>query len=145
MVAAYNATRGRRPTGTIEVRNVGDGSLVSRAVASGKPLDVALGPSILAVLTDDGGQRSIERFAVPSGRAAGTTSVASDATNLGIWARSIVYRSRSRIYVVDPSTGKRRLAAVARSRPIGMTIEDNRILWAENSRRGNRLVWTPAR
>jgi hypothetical protein len=144
MVAAYNATHGRRPTGTIEVRKVGSGALVSSAVATGRPLDVALGPSILAVLTSHGAQRGIERFAVRNGRAVGATRVPSDAASLGISGRTIVYRSGLKIYVVDASSGKRRLAAVARSRPLGLTIEDNRILWAENSSRGNRLVWAPA-
>lgn len=95
----------------------------------------------LAVLVQRAnGPSLIERYNAQNGAIIGTTPVSSStAFELGISTSGIVYRVANKIYLVG-GNGIPKLVWTARSRPIGLSIEGNRIAWAENAKGRGRIV-----
>ena len=144
IVAAHDsASPEPTPDSRVEVREVATGAIVTRVVITGRPLDLALGPSMIAVLTQGSSGRRIELWGVRNGAGGASIAVPTNASDLSISARDVVYRSGRAIHVRDGVTRRDRRVAIARAAPVGLTIEGFRVIWAENTRHGNRIVWVP--
>ena len=116
----------------VEVRDVRSGTLRGRFLARSEVRAIAVGGSTVAALTS----RTIDRYTV-SGRLVGSTPVpARTAPELSMSESRIVYRVGRSIRTIAATTGPSTVVATAKQEPGGLSIEGNRIAWAENLTRG---------
>jgi TolB protein len=116
-----------RPETRIEIRHVRTGHLQQTLVADGRARAIALSRSIVAVLTD----KRLSIYSRASGTRLATRAVPRTAAPLlSAAGRNVVFRVGRTIWLLS---GRRlRRLAVARAKPIGLSIEGNRVAWAEN-------------
>jgi hypothetical protein len=126
------------PDRLVEVREVASGRLVGRLMPSGTVRALTLARMYAAVLVADDGRRRIERYALDGHKLSSTTVPAAAADELGASRSTIVFRVGRSIRALDVLRGSVRTVAMARSRPVGLSIESNRVMWAE--RVGGRSV-----
>lgn len=81
----------------------------------------------------------LELFTVKSGRRLRTVPVPATFDELSVSGRTVVFHTERTIWALDATTGKRTLVAVAKGKPIGLSIEGRRIAWAENVGRAGRI------
>lgn len=146
IVAAHEATSGDpSPSGLVEVRDAITGNRVAGFTVDTTPIDIALGPTIVAVLVRRRGQPLsnglvIERRSGRTGAVIGSTAVPRSATDLSISGRRVVFRAGRSIRLLDALTGSLRELAVARSTPVGLSAEGRWAVWAERFRGRSRIV-----
>jgi hypothetical protein len=117
--------------GTIEIRNATTGALVSSVSPTGAFRAATLTPTTLAVLVGN----KIVRYAVPSGRLLGSTSVAADTSSvLASGGGRIAFRRTRSIGVLDATSGRISMVMAATGRPAGVAIDGQTLAWAESSR-----------
>jgi hypothetical protein len=116
--------------GPVEIRDPHTSALRSTFAPRGRVLDLALAGRSAAVLVSRGSGRRIERYAVPSGRLLEGTSVPSSARDIDVAGNNVVYRVGNAIWLF--SGGRSALLTRALARPIGLSIDNQRIAWAEN-------------
>lgn len=137
-----SAPRVRR-NGPVEVFRLeaGGSHLASRVAPLGTVRAIALDFHQLALLIERAdGTKAIERYDPLQGTLVGTTSVPkTTASTLGVSRVGIIFRVGSKIYrVAGGATPK--LVWKARGTPIGLSIEGNRIGWAENVKGSGRIL-----
>lgn len=115
----------------VEVRDVETGRLISSFRTEDNVLDIALGGKIVAVLL--AAPRRIVRYDARTGQKLGAKPVSPQVVGLDAGGFLLVYAAERRIYVMELVTGQV-TAFRARSRPIGLSVDDQRVTWAENSR-----------
>ena len=127
------------PGRPVEIRDVESGRRSARFVPRGTVRALALTPTFLAVLVGNDDGRRIERYSV-DGRLLSTTQIpATSADDLGASPSTVVFRVGRTIQALDVRSGSVRSVATARSQPVGLSIESNRVMWAERVR-GRSLV-----
>jgi Tol biopolymer transport system component len=131
VVTRLTRTRPRRYRAPVEIRTT-HGALVSRFLPKSNPGVVLLSQDVAA--TYSVGKRSgrLELFTPSSGRRIGTDTLPRTASWLSLARRTLVYASGREIWVLDTHTHKRRLLLTTRADPVGLSIEGNRVAWAEN-------------
>ena len=116
--------------------------------ASGDVRRVAVSRSVLAVFAyspqraKSGAGHVIERFDTRTGAPLGSTPVPADTNPLSLAAsgNEIVYSTKRAIWRLDGVSGKNTLLATTAAGPIGLSVEGNRVYWAENLWRGRILM-----
>ena len=139
-IALVVARRGRSmqsltlPSRAVQIRDLATGA--SRRLEAAAPVrEIALTPSVVAVLTSGATGTRIERFAASREVALGRTRVATNASDLSASPFGIVYRTGRTIRTL----GRARPLAVAAATPIGLSIDGRRVVWAENVRGRGRI------
>jgi hypothetical protein len=96
------------------------------------------------VLAKSGAGHVIERFDSRTGAPLGSTPVPADTDplSLAVSRNQIVYSTKRAIWLLDGVSGKNTLLATTTAGPIGLSIEGNRVYWAENLWRGRILTLT---
>jgi hypothetical protein len=118
--------------GPVNVVDADTGAPVVTVSPTGTVQDLALSSDSLAVLVKKAdGTHAIERYAVPAGTMMSSTSVGGQARDLDVAGKWIVYQVWRRINLIDP-LGDRQLLLMAPHRPLDVSIEGNRVAWAEN-------------
>jgi hypothetical protein len=118
--------------GPVNVVDADTGTPVVTVSPTGTVQDLALSSDSLAVLVKKAdGTHAIERYAVPAGTMMSSTSVGDQARDLDVAGKWIVYQVWRRINLIDP-LGDRQLLLMAPHRPLDVSIEGNRVAWAEN-------------
>lgn len=120
------------PVRPIEIRDV-DGAAVSTVLPRGEVLAIALAPHVLATLERTHLGLRIAWYASATGNLRGSVPVARTiAPELAASDRVIVFRIGRSIRAVDEASRATRVLGRAAATPIGLSIEDTRIAWAEN-------------
>lgn len=121
---------------SVEIRNAITGEVQTTFTPNGTVVDLALTRSIAAVLVHNDKGARLEQYDTRKGTLLASNVVAARAKDLAIANQTIVYRIGRTIYVVDASRRAPTKVAVAKTAPIGLSIEGRRIAWAENPPRG---------
>jgi hypothetical protein len=117
----------------IEIRDARAGTLLAHATPQGTPAAIALSTSLLASfeLTPKGPH--LAWYDPTTGATGGTVSVPDAAApELSTSGHTIVFRVGRSIRDVNVTTQRIRTLTQAASTPIGLSIEGNRVAWAEN-------------
>jgi hypothetical protein len=129
-----------RMDGAIEIRNARTGDSVDEIQPAHPAREVALSRNFLASLTGiEKKKTTLEFFDAMSLERRGTLDVRLAAQDLSIAGDKVVFRVGREIRLVDATALRSRRVATAARRPIGLSIEGNRIAWAESSARGGRI------
>jgi hypothetical protein len=129
-----------RMDGALEIRNARTGDRVDEIQPAHPAREVALSRNFVASLTGMKKKKTtLEFFEARSLEPRGTLDVRLAAQDLSIAGDKVVFRVGREIRLVDATTLRSRRVATAARRPIGLSIEGNRIAWAENSARGGRI------
>lgn len=124
--------------GPVEVYDL-SGHLLLRVPFLGLVRDLALSGRTLAVLLErPDGTKGLEQFDLGSPQFTAAARVPLAASEVSAGSGGIAFRSGRDIYVLE--RGHAKLVARAASRPIGLSIEGNRIAWAENVKGHGRIV-----
>jgi len=124
----------------IEVVRAADGSRISSVVPRGVPLAVALSPHLLATLERTPLGLRLAWYDRASGNPLGSIPVPQGTTpSLSASDRWIVFRYGRSIRAVSVSTSRLRFLARAAATPVGLSVQGNRVAWAENLRGGTRI------
>ncbi len=125
--------------GPVEVRDALTGSLVSTFAPKGTVTAIALSGGIAAVIVRDQIAPRIERYSVTTGALVEVLPLFPLAADeLGLSGSKLVFRIGREIYAFDTAT-RAQVRATAAGTPIGLSIEGNRVAWAENLRSGGKL------
>ncbi len=116
---------------TVTVRNAVSGASVGSFSPSGRPLAIALAPSVVAVLESTVGGKRIE-FRTPAGALLRRVAVPAKATALSTTNKRAVFRVGKSIRTVRVVGGSVKKVVNAKKTPIGLSIEGARVAWAEN-------------
>ena len=124
--------------GPVNVLNAKTGDPVMTVSPTGTVRALALSADALAVLVDGVGQR-IERYSIPDGTKIASTQVRPRGIlALDIAGKWIVYSAFHGIKLIDP-LGHKQVLVWAEHRPIDVSIEGNRVAWAENGSGRHRI------
>jgi len=138
---AYIPARGVGPQGLplpnrsapIRVRSARTGALLARVAPRGLPLGLALAPHVLALLVRNGKRTSIAWYAPVRGNRLGSVRVPrTTSARLAVSDRMIVYRVGKVLHAIDVAGRRQHLLLKAAVTPVGLSVDGNRILWAEN-------------
>jgi hypothetical protein len=143
LVAADRTFVRRRVGRAVEVRDAISGRLVSRATPEGTVRALALAPTYVALLIDTRGGRVVERRSAATGALLGSTRIGRDVERISASSSGVVFATGRSIRLVDARTGRPRAVASTRAKPVGVSIESNRVVWAERvgPRRLIRALW----
>jgi Tol biopolymer transport system component len=122
----------------VEIRKAA-GALVSRFLPTKNPEQVALSAEVAATLARTKQAARLELFEPRSGRKLGGASLPRNSRSLSVSGRMIVFRIGRRIWALDTATRKRWLLATAAADPVGLSIEGQRVAWAENFKASARV------
>lgn len=131
LVAADRAFARRRAGRAVEVRDAVSGRLLSRATPEGTVRALALAPTYVALLLDTPEGRRVERRSATTGRLLGSTRVGREVERISASSFGVVFSVGRSIRIVDARTGRARTVATVRAEPVGVSIESNRVVWAE--------------
>ena len=122
-----------------QVHNAQDGTLISRFMPTGEPLAIAVTTRFAAVLTRQGQGRRIEVYDSTSGARLRSVRVPKTAASLSASDQTIVFRTGRTIWALSGTTRKQRILAIAKSKPIGLSIDGRRIAWAESGKKRSHI------
>ncbi|MGD0715112.1 MAG: hypothetical protein ABSB24_13155 [Gaiellaceae bacterium] len=124
----------------IEIRNAATGELIGEVTPRGTPVAIALSSTMLATLERTPLGLRLGWYAPSGGSLGGSVPVPKDASpELSAGARLIVFHVGRSIRCVDVTSGRVRTLAGAASTPIGLSVEGNRVAWAENVKGRGRI------
>lgn len=116
------------------------GERISSVEPDGVPLALALTPHLLATLERTPLGLRLAWYDRATGRAGGSIPVPTRTTSaLSATDRFVVFRVGRSIRAVSTSTHRLRTLARAAATPVGLSIDGNRVAWAENLRGGARI------
>jgi hypothetical protein len=117
----------------IEVLDADSGSPVVSVSGQSTPVAIGLSTTVLAVLGRSAGRLVLDWYDVPTGNPLGTLTLPPGAApTLAVGDDTIVYRVGRSIRAVAVHGKRVRAIARAAGTPIGLSIADNRVAWAEN-------------
>jgi hypothetical protein len=125
------------PRSPIEIRDVHTGRLLKRFAIEGHASTVALGSGYAALVNHRPGVR-IELYNL-NGTFRKAVAVPAGVRTISAAGRNVVFATSRVIRRLDARTGVVSVLATARWRPVGLTIEGRRVVWAENLRGGARI------
>jgi hypothetical protein len=120
-----------------------NGTLVSSVRPTGTVRQIALAwPTLYVFVERPNGISEIERYNVATAKrlSGAREEVPSNATNLGASSAGAVYRIGTTIYFLGAHELSIRVLWKTTGTPIGLSIEGNRIGWAENVKGHGRIV-----
>jgi TolB protein len=117
----------------VEIRDVRTGRLIKRFTIDGHAHATALGPDYVALVVDHEPGVRLELYNL-NGSFRTAAAVSSSVGSLSAAGRSVVFATGRLICRLDPRTGAVTTLATARRKPVGLTIEGRRVVWAENAR-----------
>lgn len=124
----------------IEVVDAQTGASISRVSPQGMPLAITLTPHVLATLERTPLGLRLAWYDRATGTPTGSVPVASGTTpELTATDRTIVYRVGRSIRGVDVQTHDVRTLARAAAEPVGLSLEGQRLAWAENLKTAARI------
>jgi hypothetical protein len=127
--------------GTVEVYDARTRHRVATATVTGAARSVALTDSLLTVLAHTARGFELERFNPRSGASLGETPVpAAISTRISGSGNAVVYSAGRQIWRLDGSTGRHTLLISAASRPVGLSVQRNRVVWGENVGGAGRIL-----
>jgi hypothetical protein len=126
-----------RPTAAagvaMEIVDLASGAPIAHAAPQGVPLGISLSSTLLAALERMPDGLRLAWYDRATGAPEGSVSVPATTTaDIAAGADAIVYRVGRSIRVVDTGTTKSRELTRAASAPVGLSLEGQRVAWAEN-------------
>ena len=143
-IPATTVTPGGNPassvSATVPVVDVSDGTVVSQANPIGVPLAVALSPHVLAVFSRGTKNLRLTWYDSATGHLLGGIAVpATTAREIAVNDQIAVYRfGRALRAVVLANRHVRALGKTALAY-LGLSLDEGRLVWAENKRRSGRI------
>ncbi|HEY5059721.1 MAG TPA: hypothetical protein VII51_11990 [Gaiellaceae bacterium] len=124
----------------IEIRNATSGRAIAAAKPQGVPLAIALSPTVLATLERTPLGLRLAWYSPKTGALKGSVPVPAT-TSLDVSAsdRLIVFRVGRSIRSIDVASAQARTLAKAAATPIGLSVEGERVAWAENVKGRGRI------
>jgi len=121
-------------TAAVHVRSASTGARVADVTPpDGLPLAIAMAPHVLALLVQGEEQTSIVWYDPTDGRLLGSVPVPrTTSTHLAVSDQLIVYRVGNELHAIDVAGHQQHVLLTTPVTPIGLCIDGNRILWAEN-------------
>ena len=116
-----------------EIRDALRGRLIKRFTVDGYARTVAIGPGYVALLVDHEPGLRVELYNV-NGSFRSAATVPSSVRNVSAAGHNVVFATGRVIQRLDARTGVVSALATARRKPVGLTIEGRRVVWAENIR-----------
>jgi hypothetical protein len=116
-------------------------ALLARVFPTGTALALAVSRTELAILLEkNDGSRVIERYLIADHSLVATTPVPADTSPSGfdMAGEWIVYHDGGQIFATD-RTGAAQLVLALQTEPIGLSIEGQRIAWAQNHNGHHRI------
>jgi len=123
---------------TLQIHDAHSGVLLARVQLDDHAREVALSDSFAAVLAADTATSHVSLYG-RDGSLRGSVSVPRDAEDLSMAGSRAVFRTGTTIWLLDARTRKRVRLTSAKAVPIGLSIDGNRIAWAENAAGGSRI------
>ncbi len=134
------ASRSRRPTIPVEIRDADTGKVTAHVVPRGTPEAVALSTHILATLERSALGLRIAWYNPANGTPLGSVPVPKGTSDeLSTSDQLIVFRVGRSIRAVSVDSHGVRVLAKAAASPIGMSVEGSRVAWAENVKGRGRI------
>jgi hypothetical protein len=116
------------------------GEQAGQELVQGVPAAIALSPHILAVLTQRGPRDRIVWFSTSTWAKLGSVPVSSRAApQLAASDALIAYRVNQRLYGISTANKRIRLLGKVGQNPVGLTLGNGQLVWAENRSPGGRL------
>jgi WD40-like Beta Propeller Repeat len=123
-----------------EVRSVARATSVSRLQAPGKPIAVGLSRSLAALLVSSSGRKQIFLYRPASGRRIGIFAVPPDTLpTLSVTGSNIVFQAGKSIMALDTVRRTRTVLALTSGRTVGLSVEGQRVAWAEHTHGTSRI------
>ena len=130
-----------RDEAMVEFRGVRTGALIKSFIEPGSAITVAISAKYLAVVTQDGSRLELHRYradGAPLGSAALPAGVNPYYVTIG--AKAVVYATEGRIFETNAETGRTKVLTTPAARPVGLSILNRRVVWAENlGKKGARI------
>jgi hypothetical protein len=118
---------------SIPVRSARSGVIVARIAPSGLPVGIALAPHVLALLVSRNGHTSITWYDPLRGTRLGSVRVpGTTSPRLAVSDRMIVYAVGKVLHAIDVSRRRKRTLLTAPRAPVGLSVDGDRVFWAEN-------------
>jgi hypothetical protein len=131
---------GAKTNGFVDVVDGTSGSQVSSASVRGVPAAIALTPHMLAVLTQRGPKDRISWYSATDGTKLGSVLVSRRAApQLAASDQLIVYQVERSLFGVSTADGSIHMLARTAPTTVGLSLANNRIVWAENRDVNGRL------
>ena len=136
---------GASTNGFVNVVDGTSGDLISSASVQGIPAAIALTPHVLAVLTQRGPKDRIVWFSPTTGTRLGSVLVSRRAApQIAASDQLIVYQLDRTLYGVSISNGNIRPLAKTAASSLGLSLANDRLVWAENGANYGRIRALPA-
>jgi TolB protein len=126
------------PRSPVEIRDTRTGRLVKRFAIEGHASTVALGSGYAAFLVNHEPGVRIDLYNL-NGTLRKGVAVPAGVQTISAAGRNVVFATGVVIRRLDARTGVVSVLTTARRRPVGLTIEGRRVVWAENLRGGARI------
>src|SRR5579859_2089452 len=131
---------GASANGFVNIVDAGTGVQLAQAPVHGIPAAIGLSPHVLAVLTQRGPRDRIVWFSASTGAKLGSVLVSSHAsTQIAVSDQVIVFRVYKTLRTVSTATGRIEVLANTPPTAVGLSLANNRLLWAENRGETGRL------
>lgn len=124
----------------VELWDVTATGRLRRIVPGGRVFGAALSRSLAAVLVDEGGAKRVELRDPADGRLLRSLRVPSDADELAVSGRRVVYLTRSGVFALRTTQPRDRHLATVRGIAYSLSYEADRVVWAEyHKQSGGRI------
>ncbi|HXH98329.1 MAG TPA: hypothetical protein VNH40_14070, partial [Gaiellaceae bacterium] len=141
----------RQPEATVLLLRLADGTRIGSVDLAGEPYELALSAQLGAVLVGERAKNPRVHITTPAqlqwfdprhGGSAESLTVAADAEALSVAGNRIIFRQGRRILSYSPGDSKPTLVAQGTpgSTITGPVLSGTRLVWAETSKQGGRLV-----
>ena len=135
---------GASTNGFVNVVDGVTGNFISAASVHGIPAAIALTPRLLAVLTQRGPKDRIVWFSATTGTRLGSALVSRRAApQIAASDQLIVYQVDRTLYGVSTANGSIKVVTKTAPTTVGLSLANNRLLWAENRGYVGRLRALP--
>ena len=135
---------GASTDGFVNVVDGVTGNFISTASVHGIPAAIALTPRLLAVLTQRGPKDRIVWFSATTGTRLGSALVSRRAApQIAASDQLIVYQVDRTLYGVSTATGGIKVVTKTAPTTVGLSLANDRLLWAENRGLSGRLRALP--
>jgi hypothetical protein len=118
---------------SVPVRSAQGGALLAQVEPQGLPVGIALAPHLLALVERGAGETDIDWYDPASGKQLGSARVPrSTSSHLSANDQVIVYRVGRTVRAIDVATATTRTLVTAPTKPVGLSLDGDRLFWAEN-------------
>ncbi len=130
-------SRSRTSTGASELACRAE--LLSSFVPGQPTRALALARNVAVVLAGRRETPVLELYEVGTGALVSRVAVPRGSGSLSAAGRHVVFRVGKAIWLLDVTTRRKRVLARAAAIPLGLSLEGQRVAWAENIGRGGRI------